>query len=142
MTPWQDWPIENVTVPPTSPAGIRPAATAFVPDEQTLTTIEAIADRLDAATEARKNLEEEEKFLRQRLAILCPIGTTQAGDRRVSVRVNKRFDHDTAMTVLTPMEVELCTVATISAAKAREVLAPERYAACQSEAGDPVVRVS
>jgi hypothetical protein len=126
----------------TNPAGIRSAATAYVPDAETLGKVEAIASRLAEVTAARKQLEDEEKFLRQRLATLLPHGTTRAGSRSIQIRPNRRFDHETAMRVLTVIEVDMCSVTTVSAARAREVLPPERYAACQAEAGDPVVRVS
>ena len=113
-----------------------------MPDDETLSKVEAIATRLAETTAERKRLEDEEKFLRQRLATLLPQGTTRAGGRSIQIRPNRRFDHETAMHVLTPIELEMCSVTTVSAARARDVLPPERYAACQAETGDPVVRVS
>lgn len=126
----------------TNPAGIRPAATAYMPSDELTSRIEAIATRLETIVSQRKELEEEEKFLRQRLATLCPMGTTKTGTHTVQVRENKRFDHNTAMAVLEPFEIQLCSVTAISAARAREALPPERYAACQAITGDLVVRVS
>lgn len=128
--------------PVTNPAGIRPVATVFLPDDDTLAKVEAIAERLTSVVHERKQLEEEEKFLRQRLATLLPMGTTKAGRHTVNVRVNKRFDVGTARSVLTLEELGACTDHIISASKAREVLPPERYAQCQAETGEPVVRVS
>lgn len=127
---------------PTNPIGIRSAATAYVPDLETLSKVEAIALRLSQVTAERKNLEDEEKFLRQRLVTLLPMGTTRAGGKSIQVRPNRRFDHETATRVLTPIEFQMCSVTALSAARAREVLPPERYAECQAEVGDPVVRVS
>lgn len=105
--------------------------------------IEAIAARLDQVVAQRKELEDEEKFLRTRLASLCPLGeTTQAGPFSVSVRENRRFDATLAKQVLTADELRLCIVSDVVAAKAKAALPPERYAACQAPTGDPVVRVT
>lgn len=129
-------------IPSTNPAGVRQVPGSFIPDTDTIGKVEAIATRLQSVVAERKQLEEEEKFLRQRLATLLPTGTTKAGDHTVQIRPNRRFDHETALSVLTFEEVQMCSVVTVSAARAREVLAPQRYAACQAETGDPVVRVS
>lgn len=112
------------------------------PNTDTMALVEALAGRLDQVVGQRKQLEDEEKFLRQRLSTLCPIGVTKAGEFSISVRENRRFDPLVAQDLLTPEEVLSCCVTTISASKAREVLPPARYAECQAPAGDPVVRVS
>lgn len=112
------------------------------PNTDTVALIEALAGRLDQVVGQRKQLEDEEKFLRQRLATLCPIGTTKAGEFSVSVRENHRWDQARALSVLTDEELGSCSIVTLSASKARDVLPPARYAECQAPAGDPVVRVS
>jgi hypothetical protein len=122
-------------------AGYTPAQTP-VPAQDTLATVAAIANRLNYVTAQRKEFEEEERFLRTRLATLLPMGSTHAGSHTIHVRENRRFDLSTAMAVLTPDEREICSVTTLSASRAREVLPPERYTACQAVTGDPVVRVT
>lgn len=102
----------------------------------------AICDRLDVITEQRDKLADEEKFLRSRLAVLLPVGTSKVGARSVNIRENRRFDVGRAEQVLTPAERELCIVPVLNSKRAKEMLAPARYAECQVVAGDPVVRVS
>lgn len=104
--------------------------------------VEAIARRLDVVTSERRKLEEEEKFLRKRLGAILAPGSHRAGDFSISVRRNLRFDESTALEVLTPEEIALCTVQTLSASRAREVLPEERYVLCRATSGDPIVRVS
>lgn len=131
--------------PPTNPAGVStdPVAVphAYMPDGETLGKVDAIAERLNAVAEQRKQLEDEEKFLRARLATLLPAGTTKAGKWSISVRENRRWDSNRAAQVLSPGELELCSVVNLSSSRAREMLAPARYAECQTVTGDPVVTV-
>jgi hypothetical protein len=140
---WHDAPVDNPVQmnPATNPAG-HPVAGAYVPDLETGAKVEAIAGRLDSIVAQRKELEDEEKFLRQRLAVLCPPGSTKAGRFTVQVRENRRFDMSLAMSVLTPLELEACSTTIVSRALAQAKLSPERYAECQAVTGDPVVRVS
>src|SRR5436190_1949530 len=91
-------------------------------EEDLLTKANAIVARLDSLTQQRRSLEDEEKFLRARLAVLLPIGTSKIGARSVSVRENKRFDAGRAAEVLTRTEFELCSVVSISPSRAREML--------------------
>lgn len=127
--------------PPTNPTG-HPVAGAYVPEPETAAKVEAIAGRLNTIVQQRKELEEEEKFLRRRLSTLLPHGTTRAGEYSVQVRENRRFDANKAVHILSPDELRACTVEIVSAARARDVLPPARYAECQAASGDPVVRVS
>lgn len=122
--------------------GLADPDTALPVDPGLAERVEAIARRLDAVTSERRKLEDEEKFLRKRLGAILAPGSHRAGDFSISVRRNMRFDESTALEVLTPEEIALCTVSTLSASRAREILPEERYVLCRATTGDPIVRVS
>lgn len=118
------------------------AVEEFSAELELLAKANAIITRLDALAEEQAKVEAEQKFLRARLAVLLPLGTSKVGGRSVSIRENRRFDVARAAEVLTESEREMCSVPTISRKLCQENLAPARYAECQTVSGDPVVRVS
>lgn len=107
----------------------------------TLGVAAAIARRLTEVVAAKAELENEERFLRERLRAMLPTGTTHAGDNIIMIRPNRRFDQTLAASVLTPYELQTVQAITISSTRAREMLSPERYAACQAITGAPIVTV-
>jgi hypothetical protein len=125
-------------LPPEDVAAVQ----EFSAELELLTKANAIITRLDALAEEQAKVEAEQKFLRARLSVLFPIGTSKVGERSVSIRENRRFDAARAAEVLTATEREMCSVPTISRKLCQENLAPARYAECQTVSGDPVVRVS
>lgn len=72
-------------------------------------------------------------------------GSHECGSDRVSVYRARRFDQKKAMAVLDGQPapvISACTEIVISSAKAKKVLPPALYEACQTAATKPTVRVS
>ena len=68
-------------------------------------------------------------------------GTYEAGAYKVSISPNRRFDPDKARTVLPPELLAACSETVVSAAKARQILAPLTYEALMVEVGDDRISV-
>ncbi len=72
-------------------------------------------------------------------------GSHEYGADRVTVYRTRRFDQKAARTILDaqPSEViSACTEVVVSSAKAKKILPPALYEACQTVAAKPTVRVS
>ncbi len=72
-------------------------------------------------------------------------GTHTRGANRITIYRTRRFDQTAAWTILEgqpPEVITACTETVISSTKAKKILPPALYEACQAAAGKPTVRVS
>jgi hypothetical protein len=96
-----------------------------------------LAARLAAILAEKAELENAEKAIKTQIRSLVPgPDTYQAGDVALTVSANRRFDPATAERVLPAELLDLCRIAKVDAAAAREVLPPALYAQCMTEVGD------
>lgn len=96
-----------------------------------------IAAELAAIAADKADLEEREKHLKAQIRDIVP-GPDKyaAGDLTITVSPNRRFDAKTAEKVLPPELLDLCRVAKVDSAAAREHLPPALYAQCMADLGD------
>lgn len=98
-----------------------------------------LAARLVAIADAKAELDAEADEIKAQLRDLGP-GSHAAGDYKVSITVQRRFDPALAKQVLSDETFEsLCTA--FDTKRAKQILAPAIYDACMSESGDPRVVV-
>lgn len=93
-----------------------------------------------ALAETRAQLDEEMGAI---AAELAQLGEGEHLDGNIKVSYGRRFDIDTAKNNLPPAALELCYEPTpqLTAARAKQVLAPSLYALCQKRNDKPTVKV-
>ena len=96
-----------------------------------------LAARLADTLAHKAELEQTEKDIKAQIRALVPgPDTYDAGGVTLAISTNRRFDPTVAERVLPVELLDLCRVAKVDSAAAREVLPPALYEACMSEVGD------
>lgn len=106
-------------------------------DEATARIVARLVE-LQSATAA---IEAEAKELKKRLRAAATVGQSAVfrGQAMYSLQSNRRFDLDTALTLLTPAQAAACTVTTVDAKLVREQLPPVLVEQCMVDQGDAKV---
>lgn len=98
-----------------------------------------LARRLVAIADAKAELDAEADQIKNELRSLGA-GTHAAGDYKVTVSTQRRFDASLAQQILDDATyTSLCTA--FDSKKAKATLPPALYEACMGESGDPRVAV-
>jgi len=96
-----------------------------------------LATRLAQILDDKATLESEERDIKARIRGLVPgPDSYTAGSYTITVTPNRRFDPKTAERILPQELLDLCRVAKVDAAAAREVLPPALYQQCMTSVGD------
>ncbi len=100
-------------------------------------TLAPLASRLATILETKAALEVEERDVKAQIRALVPgPDTYAAGGYTLSVSPNRRFDPALAARIVPDTLLELCKVAKVDSAAAREVLPPALYQQCMKAVGD------
>lgn len=94
-----------------------------------------LISRLAEVAQQRAELEVEEKTLREQLRPHLTVGEriTIRGNPVLTLRPFRRFDPDLAKSAIPEQLLPLCTVTTVDSKRAKDVLPPAIYRACQAE---------
>lgn len=116
----------TITTPAPTPPSIERAALLAADYLSWRTQRDQAIERMDAITTELRSL---------------GAGDHEVGDLKVTVQVSRRFDGAEAAKILPADTLALIQDVTISAAKAKRILAPALYELCMTESGSPRVTV-
>lgn len=91
----------------------------------------------------RASCVEEQDAIKAALRTRLDVGKHDTSAGTVTITINRRFDPALAATVLAsnPELLAMCSTTTVTAAKAKKVLAPVVYESLMKPVGDPTVRI-
>lgn len=99
--------------------------------------------KLRAVQTQLADLKVEEETLKGQLREHLGVGTYSLGGQKLfSITPQRKWDETAARAILTAEEIAACTVPVLDRALVQKIVAPARYAACQTEGGKPVVRAA
>ena len=97
--------------------------------------------RLRAVQQQISNLQAEEETLKGQLREHLGRGEFLVGGRKaLTISGQRRWSEAAALAVLTPEEIERCTVRVLDRKLVEQTVAPDRYRACLQEGGKLQVR--
>jgi hypothetical protein len=109
-------------------------------DRATVDQLCALMVELDAR---RADIVKTQEAIKSELRRLRPEpGRYPAGDLRLDISPNRRFNGMRAALILPDRTLSTITTVEVDAARARHVLSPEEYAACQTRVGENRVRIT